>query len=63
MPYSSQKKTIVKPMNGSTPSYAREPTYVMPKKGDSKLKLKDIFDGYKDEKKTTKKKKVGKTGK
>lgn len=57
MPYSSQKKTIVKPMNANTPSYAREPTYVMQKKGDSKLKPKDIFDGYKDEKKTKKKKK------
>ena len=38
------KTVIVKPMNPKIPSYKRTKVYIMPKKNDNKIKVKDIFE-------------------
>lgn len=43
------KKSVkkIKPMDANKPSYKRTQNYIMPKKNDTKINPKEIFEGFK----------------
>ena len=46
---------MIKPMDTNVPSYSRTQNYIMPKKNETKINPKEIFDGVKTKKKKKKK--------
>lgn len=50
-------KNMIKPMNTNIPSYSRTQNYIMPKKNETKINPKEIFEGGKVKAKKKKKKK------
>lgn len=53
-------KNMIKPMNVNIESYRRTQNYIMPKKNETKINPKKIFDGFSEPSKKRKKVKSNK---